>query len=87
MKGREVSQQIEGLLQLFLVVVAKASYCLVDEGVAGVAAIKRLIVAAAATAMQRHAAGHVELVGGFWILLGHLHTHLSGLARGPLDLL
>lgn len=80
------------MLQPFLVVdccpqVAKASYCLVDKGVAGVAAIKGLIVAAAPTAMQCHAAGHVELVGGFRVLLGHLHTHLPGLARGPLDLL
>lgn len=66
---------------------AKESYCLVDKGEAGVATIKGLVVAAAATAMQCHAAGHVELVGGFWILFGHLHTHLSGLARGPLDLL
>lgn len=66
---------------------AKASYRLVDEGIAGVAAVIGLIVAAAPTAMQRHAAGHIELVGGLWVLLGHLHTHLSGLARGPLDLL
>lgn len=70
-----------------IVPVAKASYRLVDKRVARVAAVKGVCVAAAAAAVQRHAAGHIDWAGGFWVLLGHLHTHLSGLARGPLDLL
>lgn len=65
----------------------RCSYCLVDECVAGVGAVKGFVVAAAATAMQRHAARNVELAGGFWVFFGHLNAHLSGLARGPLDLL
>lgn len=67
--------------------VAKATYRLVDKRVARVAAVKGVGVAAAAAAVQRHAAGHVDLAGGLWVLLGHLHAHLSGLARGPLHLL
>lgn len=59
---------------------AAASYRLVDERVASVAAVKGLGVAAAATAVQRHAAGQVVRAGVFWVLLGHLHAHLPGLA-------
>lgn len=67
--------------------VAKATYRLVDKRVACVAAVKGVGVAAAAAAVQRHAAGYVDLAGGLRVLLGHLHAHLSGLARGPLHLL
>lgn len=53
---------------------------LVDERVTRVGAVKGLVGAAPAAPMQRRAAREVELTGGFWVLFGHLDTHLSGLA-------
>lgn len=70
-----------------LAALAALAYRLVDHGVAGVGAVKGLIVAAAATAVKRHAAGQVEVRGGFWVFLGHLHADLSGPAGCSLDLL
>lgn len=54
--------------------------CLVDKRVTCVGAVKGLVGAAAAAPMQRHTAREVELTGGFWVFLGDLNTHLSGLA-------
>ncbi len=62
------------------------TYCLVDKRVTCVRAVKGLVGAASAAPMQCHAAREVELTGGFWVFFGDLNTHLSGLARGPLDL-
>lgn len=66
---------------------AQNTHRLVDERVTGVGAVKGFVGAASAAAMQRHAAGEVELAGGFRVLFGHLHAHLPGLAGGALDLL
>lgn len=60
---------------------------LVDERVACVGAVKGLVGAASAAAMQRHTAREVELTGGFWVFFGDLDADLSGLARSSLDLL
>lgn len=64
-----------------------SAHRLVDQRVARVAAVVGLRLAASAAAVQHHAAGEVELTGGFWVLFGDLDAHLSGLAGGPLDLL
>lgn len=60
---------------------------LVDQRETGVGAVKCLVGAAAAAAVQRHAAREVELAGGLWVLFGNLHAHFSGQARRLLDLL
>lgn len=63
-----------------------ATHSFIDETVAHVGAVKSLVPAATTAAMQRHTAREVQLTGGFWVLLGHLNTHLSRLARRTLDL-
>lgn len=67
--------------------VKSCTHRLVDQSVTGVGAVEGLIGATAAAAVQGDAAGAAERADGLGVFFGDLHAHLSGLTRGPLDLL
>lgn len=63
------------------------AYRLVHKRVTCICAVKSFVVAASTATMQRHTMREVELTGGFWVFFSDFNAHLSGLARGSLDLL